>query len=179
MCDQISTSTLEDVGVATFYSSFAYALLTLVQSGILAFANPRLIALHGSRHTGKFSHEVRQATWNVASAAGIMGLALAVIVPLLGVYTRQPALVNGAPTLWLMLLGTWIRSNAETINCVLYARHQDRAIWLDNFLFLIPAVGGDPFLVPLFGLPGIGCSTMLAASFLLLWRLEHSRQYAK
>jgi len=170
---------IEDVGIATFYSSFAYALLPLTQSGILAFATPRLIALHGSQQIEKFDQEVRQATKQVALAAGIAALALAVIVPALGVYTHPPALLYAAPTLWLMLSGTWIRSNAETISCVLYARHQDRAIWLGNFLFLIPALGGNAFFVPLLGLPGIGCSTILAASFLLLWRFEHVRQYDK
>lgn len=166
--------TLDDVGVVTFYFSFANALLTLMLSGVLAFAYPKLIAMHRDGHTEKFMHETRQAFWQVALGAGVMGILLAVIVPVLGLYTGREALVNSSFTLWLMLFGVWIRSSAETFNYVLYARHQDRAIWLGNLLFLIPAIGGNALLVPILGLPGIGWATVAAASFLLLWRWKHS-----
>lgn len=166
--------TLDDVGVVTFYFSFANAMLTLMLSGVLAFAYPRLISMHRDGHIEKFNHEARQAFWQVAIGAGVIAIILSVIVPLLGIYTHRPALVDSAPTLWLMLFGVWIRSNAETINYILYARHQDRAIWLGNLLFLIPALGGNALLVPLIGLPGIGWSTVLATSFLLLWRWKHA-----
>ena len=53
-----------------------------------------------------------------------------------------------------MLFGTWIRANAETLNYILYARHQDRAIWFGNLLFLIPAIGGNALLVPWIGFAG-------------------------
>jgi O-antigen/teichoic acid export membrane protein len=164
---------IDDVGVVTFYFSFASAMLTLMQSGVLAFAYPRLIAMHRDGHTAKFMHEARQALWQVALGAGLMALTLAVIVPLLGLYTERPALVNSSVTLWLMLFGSWVRSNAETLNYILYARHQDRAIWLGNLLFLIPAIGGNALLVPIIGLPGIGWATVVAAVFLLLWRWRH------
>lgn len=164
---------IDDVGVVTFYFSFASAMLTLMQSGVLAFAYPRLIAMHRDGHTAKFMHEARQALWQVALGAGLMALTLAIIVPLLGLYTERPALVNSSVTLWLMLFGSWVRSNAETLNYILYARHQDRAIWLGNLLFLVPAIGGNALLVPLTGLPGIGWATVVAAVFLLLWRWRH------
>lgn len=164
---------LDDAGVVTFYFSFANALLTLVQSGVLAFAYPRLIAMHRDGHTAKFMQEARQAFFQVGLGAAFMALALGIIVPLLGISTQRPALVNSSVTLWLMLLGVWIRANAETLNYVLYARHQDRAIWLGNLLFLIPAVGGNAVLVPLIGLPGIGWASVMAATFLLFWRWRH------
>jgi O-antigen/teichoic acid export membrane protein len=164
---------LDDVGVVTYYFSFASAMLTLMQSGVLAFAYPRLIAMHRDGHTEKFMGEARQALWQVALGAGLMAVTLAVVVPLLGLYTQRPALVNSSVTLWLMLFGSWIRANAETFNYILYARHQDRAIWLGNLLFLIPAVGGNALLVPLIGLPGIGWAMVMAATFLFLWRWKH------
>ena len=170
---------LDDVGVITFYFSFSAAMLTLMQSGVLAFAYPRLIAMHRDGHTDKFMHEARVAFWQVALGAGLMALTLGVIVPILGVYTQRPALVNSATTLWLMLFGTWIRSNAETLNYVLYARHQDRAIWLGNLLFLIPAIGGNALLVPLIGLQGIGWATVIAGAFLLAWRWKYTGNILK
>jgi len=164
---------LDDVGVVTYYFSFSAAMLTLMQSGVLSFAYPRLIAMHRDGDTVSFMREARQALWQVALGAGLMAITLAIIVPLLGVYTQRPALIHSSVTLWLMLFGTWIRANAETLNYILYARHQDRAIWFGNLLFLIPAIGGNAFLVPMVGLPGIGWAMILAASFLLIWRWRH------
>ncbi len=170
---------LDDAGIVAFYSSFGNALLTLMQSGILAFASPRLITSHRKGHKAEFSHEVRKAIGQVAVSGGVVALALAIGVPLLGAYVHRSELVNSAPTLYLMLIGTWIRSIADTVNYILYARHQDRAIWLGNLIFLIPALAGNAFLVPLFGLPGTGLAAIIAASFLLLWRFNHSRQYER
>lgn len=164
---------LNDVGVVTFYFAFASAIQTLMQSGVLAFAYPRLIAMHRDGHVARFEGEARQAFRQVATGAGLMVLALGIAVPMLGMLTERPALVSGTMTLWLMLCGTWIKANSETLNYVLYARHQDRAIWLGNLMFLIPAFGGNLLLVPLIGLPGIGWATIIAAAFLFLWRWKY------
>ena len=165
--------TLDDVGVLTFYFSFANALLTLIQSGVLSFAYPRLIATHRDGDGVRFRHEARQTVRQVALGGGIMALVFAVVVPLLGVYTQRPALIDGAPTLWLLLLGVWIRLSSEALNYVLYARHQDRAIWLGNLLFLIPAIGGNALLIPLLGLSAVGWTACLSATLLFAWRWWH------
>jgi O-antigen/teichoic acid export membrane protein len=170
---------LADAGVLAFYFSFTNALLTLMHSGILTFTYPRLITSHRNGRKEEFRHEVQKATWQVAVSSAIVALVLAIGVPVFGAYIHRPQLVNSAPTLWLMLIGTWIRSIAYTVSYVLYARHQDRAIWLGNLLFLIPALGGNALLVPLFGLPGAGLAAIAASSFLLLWRFYHSRQYVE
>ncbi len=166
--------TLDDVGVITFYSSFATAILTMAQSGVLAFAYPRLITMHRDGHTKKFLREAQQAFGQVALGAGLMSILLGIVVPILGIYTQRPALANNATTLWLMLAGMWIRANAETLNYVLYARHQDRAMWLGNILFLGFTVGGNAVLVPMFGISGIGWAAVISASLLLFWRWKHA-----
>jgi hypothetical protein len=56
---------------------------------------------------------------------------------------------------------------------VLFARNQDRAIWLGNLLFLVPAFGCNALFVPFFGLAGIGYGSIAAAAFLMIWRLWH------
>jgi O-antigen/teichoic acid export membrane protein len=162
--------TLDDVGVLTFYYSFVNALMNLLQSGVFAFSLPRVIALHRDADRDAFWREANRATRQVALLAGFMALILAVAVPLLGVMVGRAALSDNAPTLWLMLFGVWMRLIAEAFNNVLYARHQDRAIWLGNLLSLVPAIGGNALLVPLAGLPGAGVAACLSAAFLLGWR---------
>jgi O-antigen/teichoic acid export membrane protein len=168
--------TLEAAGVLTFYFSFANALANLMQSGVLAFAYPRLIAAHRAGDESGFRREAQHSTWQAALGAGVGALALAVAVPLLGRFAARPELVDNAETLWLLLFGVWIRVIAEAFNFVLYARHQDRAIWLGNLLFLLPATGGNALLVPLIGLAGAGWASVLSNAFLALWRWRRAQE---
>jgi O-antigen/teichoic acid export membrane protein len=160
---------IDSVGIATFYFSFANALLALIQSGVLAFVYPRLITLHRTDDRAGFMREAKQAAWHVALFGGGIALIMGVGVPLLGRFFHRPELVAESLTLWLMLLGVWVRSNAETLYTVLFARHRDRPIWLGNLLFLIPAFGCNALFVPIFGLSGIGYGGIVAGLFLFSW----------
>jgi len=164
---------LELAGVATFYSSFTTALYALVQSGVLAFAYPRLILLHQNDDKAGFRREVRSQSWHVALLAGVIAIGLGFIVPLLGEFFHRPILTNEAPTLWLMLFGMWMQANASTLYYILFAKHQDRVIWLGDLLYLIPAFGCNAILVPLIGFRGIGYGSIVASLFILLWRGWH------
>jgi O-antigen/teichoic acid export membrane protein len=165
--------TLEEVGIATFYLSFANTILTLVQTGILAFVYPRLIFLHREGDQSGFWNEVRQTAWHVALLAGLVAVGVGTAVPLIGEFFQRPQLVENARVLWLMVGGMWIRCNAETLFQVLFARHQDRAIWVGNLLYVIPALVCSTLLVPLAGFIGVGYGAIISNLFLLLWRGWH------
>jgi O-antigen/teichoic acid export membrane protein len=164
---------LEKVGVATFYFSFASAMLTLVHSGVLAFAYPRLVALHREGEVKRFQEEMWQTIKFVALSAAGIGATIGVAVPLLGSLFARPQYIDYAPVLWLIIVGMWLRSNADTLYQVLFARHQDRAIWLGDLLYLLPALASNMMLVPLLGLSGIGYAAILSALFIFSWRAWH------
>jgi O-antigen/teichoic acid export membrane protein len=164
---------LDYVGIATFYFSFTTALLTLVDSGVLAFAYPRLIKLHRQGDRRAFRHEAGKAGLHTALFATVLVVGIGIGVPLIGYIFHRPEFVRETKTLWLMLAGTWLRANAESLYYVLFARGQDKAIWLGNLLFLIPAFGFNIVLVPYLGLPGIGYGMVVSSTFLLLWRTWH------
>jgi O-antigen/teichoic acid export membrane protein len=161
---------LDLAGVATFYSSFTTALFALVQSGVLAFTYPKLILLHQEKDEAGFKALAWKLGWQVAVFAGVVAIAIGTAVPLFGNYFGHAILVQEAPTLWLMLFGMWLRANATTLYYVLFARHQDRAIWLGDLLFLVPAFGCNALLVPMIGISGIGWGAIVASLFLLVWR---------
>ena len=161
---------LDDVGIITFYTSFTNAMLALLQSGVAAFAYPRLIQFHRDGNKDHFSKEARRTVKQIALGAAVMAAGLAVAVPLLAHYFSRPVYVQYAFVFWLILAGTWVRANADALFLVLFARNQDRPIWLGNLLFLIPAVGCNALLVPFLGLSGIGYGTIAAAVFLFVWR---------
>lgn len=163
------------VGILTFYTSFTNAMLTLMQSGVIVFAYPRLIALYRDSDIRAFHKEVWHTTGQMTFGATVIALILAIAVPMLGPLLGRPELVEQEGTLWLLLLGTWLRVNAEVFLYVMFARHQDRPLWLGNLLFIIPALGGSILLVPLVGFSGIGYCSILPCFFLLLWRLWYVR----
>lgn len=170
--------TMEDVGVLTFYSSFAGAIFLMIQSGVAAFVQPRLITLHRRGDGRAFAREADQARWQTGVGAGLMSVLLAALVPLLGHFLDRPALVVNADILWLLLFAAWVRSNSEITGIVLYARHQDRPIWLGNLLFLIPAFGCNALFVALFGFIGVGYGAVVSAIFLFAWRFWFVRESA-
>lgn len=157
-------------GVATFYASFTMALYLLTQSGVVNFSYPRLIKFHQHGDADGFHHEAKKLGWHIALFAGFMATGIGIVVPYLGGWLHRPALVSEAPTLWLMLFGAWMASNASTPYNILFARHQDRAIWLGDLIYLFLSFGLDAILVPLIGFIGIGYGAVAANIFVLVWR---------
>ncbi len=168
---------LDEVGIATFYLSLASAVLTLVQATVLAVAYPRLVASHRAGLTETFQRDVQQASRQVLLMATICGLGVALTVPLFGSLLGRPEFATYAPILWLIVAAIWIKANGELLYQILFARHQDRAIWLGNLLYLLPAVATTSLFVWLMGLYGVGVGAIVASLFIYLWRLWAVRHY--
>lgn len=162
---------MDQVGVITFFTSFSMALLALVQSGFFAFSFPRLIQHHKDGHAHSFWKEAKQTIWQVALFVFLAACGVGVGVPYLGDFLGKPMITEAASTLWLLLVAVWIKGLADSLYYVLYARHQDWANWVGDLLFLVPSLIGNMILIPLCGLPGVGYSSILAAVFLLSWRI--------
>jgi O-antigen/teichoic acid export membrane protein len=169
---------IEAVGVLTFYFSFTNALSTLRQSGVSAFATPRMIQHHRDNDHESFHKEARGANRQVVIGTGIAAVGLGIAIPLLGQFLGRQAFVSSMDVLWLMLFSAWLRADADMKYNVLYARHQDRVVWLGNLLFLVPALCGNLLFVPIFGLIGIGYSAVISSTLLLIWRWWHVRRFS-
>ncbi len=165
------------VGIASFYGSFLVAMIALLQNGVIAFSYPRLVSSHKQSDREGFRQESYKMLVQCAISSAIMALVIGVVVPWLGHAFGRPEFADHAPVLWLMLLGVWIKSLAEGLYYVLYARHQDRAIWLGNLLLLPIALVTSVVGVGLSGFAGIGYSAVACAIFIALWRLYWVQQY--
>ncbi|MDD3182625.1 MAG: hypothetical protein PHD48_07485 [Alphaproteobacteria bacterium] len=161
---------IDSVGIITFYASFAIALLTLVHSGILSFSYPQMVKLHAESNPTGFWHEVHRTYGQVLFFGTVLTIGLGVCVPILGSLLGKEAFVQESFTFWLMLAAFWVRCCAEPLYYILFARHQDRAIWVGDILFLIPSLGLNILLTPIFGLQGIGYGALISSLLLLMWR---------
>jgi O-antigen/teichoic acid export membrane protein len=162
---------LEFAGIASFYSSFVTAIQSLLQSGVFTFSYPRLISYYRKGDHIQFRQEIIRMTIQATLIAGLVSLCVGAVVPVLGTLFHRPEFTRYASTLWLMLLGIWLKSTTDSLYYVLYARRQDNLVWVGGLVILIPALGCNMLLVPVFGFAGIGYSAVLISLFLCVWRV--------
>lgn len=163
------------VGIASFYGSFIIAITSLLSSGIFSFGYPQLISLYKKNEQKQFLEATKKMTFQAVGAATLLCILIGIAVPILGDLFDRPEFSTNADVLWLMLLGIWLKSATESLHYVLYARHQDRAIWMGSLLLLAITFLGNVLLVSLFGFIGIGYSALLSAVFLCSWRIYYFR----
>lgn len=162
---------LELVGVVTFYASFAFALLTLNQSGVLAFAYPRFITNYKQGHIAIFWQDVWRAGLQSAALSGALALLICLALPFYARYAGKELLLQNTHVLYLVMAGAFLRCVADIFYYVLYARHQDRPLWLGNIVIFLPFLGANLIMIPLFGIIGFGINSFFVGLSLLAWRL--------
>jgi O-antigen/teichoic acid export membrane protein len=167
---------LSEVGVLTFYSSFANTVFTLAQAGMVAVSAPAFVAIYREGSEEALRQEYRKLALQVGLFAAVAALAIGIAVPMASSLFAREELITNTPLLWLLLLAAWLRCNAECLFLILYAREQDQAIWSGNLAFLLPALSGNVLLVLLFGLIGVGLSAIASSAFLLGWRYHYAQK---
>jgi O-antigen/teichoic acid export membrane protein len=164
---------IEKVGVATLFFSFANTMMTLVQSGVSVFAYPKLVMYHNQENTEAFNREATRTVAQVAAGGCVVAALLGALVSVYAFYLGKQTIIAELYTFFLLASGTLLRVNAESPYLILFARHEDRPIWVGNLCFIIPALGFNILLVPVCGLTGIGYSAVISGLFLLIWRWSH------
>ncbi|MGB4100364.1 MAG: polysaccharide biosynthesis C-terminal domain-containing protein [Alphaproteobacteria bacterium] len=172
---------LELAGVFVMFWSFAYAVQVLVQTGLLYSEFPRLIADYKTGDEAGFWRRFRGMSLRMALAgAGACLLAALLIAPVID-YVNRPLASEYIGIFGLMLLGFWIKFQADVSQYTLYARHQDRMLTLAFVLNLVVASVSNLLLVWSFGIYGAAWSLIVTALFqtilqgAMLWRQRHQR----
>lgn len=158
------------VGIISFYGSFAVALSALIQNGVVAFSYPRLVAFYRESQPEAFRAEAMRMTVQCTASVVVMALFIGMLVPYLGVWFGRPEFYDNAAVLWLILLGSCIKLSAEGLYYILYARHQDRAVWTGNLAVLAVSMLANILAVKQWGLMGVGYAAVLSGLFIILWR---------
>jgi len=163
---------MKAVGLTTFYTSFTAAVVMLVSTSILSVVAPKLVDDAAQRRATEYNQELRRAGFNVAALSAVLCVAISICVPHLASAMHKPEIAENVLALWLLMAATLVRLIAETAFCGLYARHKDREIWIGNGIFLFVSLLLNLVLVPLFGLTGLGISSIVASGILLALRQE-------
>lgn len=161
---------LEYVGIMTFYYSFISAIVTLMESGVFAFAYPRQIALYKSGDKQAFWTDIRKTALQVTVGGGGICVVMAAVVPVIAYFLGKPEIFHEASVFWMQLIGVFISCLSLCAYYALFAGHHDRPIWIGNVLYLIPVLSFNAVFISLFGFDGIGYSAVLSSLCLLAWR---------
>jgi O-antigen/teichoic acid export membrane protein len=168
--------TLDDVGVATFYTSFTIAALTLVHSATTTVTLPAMIEDYDSGRYDAFSSEVRRTSLlGLGAAVAILG-GLAIAMPLMARVLGKAELSAAYPTFCLLLLATLIRTLAEALYYAIYVERKHRAVWIGNLLFFAASFAFNLLLIPRLGLIGLGLAAVFAALAVLVFRYAAYRR---
>jgi len=159
------------VGVISFYGSFSNAIFSVVYGAVFAFSFPKVVSYHNDRDGLALKKEAFSMTLIALAMAVITSVIIGVIVPMSGEWLNRPEFYNYSNVLWLMLVAICLRCASESVHYVLYARQEDRMIWVGSFILIIPSFGLNLVLVPVFGLEGVGYSAIGTSVFYGLWRL--------
>jgi O-antigen/teichoic acid export membrane protein len=166
---------MKAVGLTTFYTSFAGAVVMLVSTSIFGVVAPKLVEYAAQRRVSKYNQELRRAGFNSAALSAVLCVAISIGVPYLGNAMHKPEIAENVLALWLLMAATFVRLIAETAFCGLYSQHKDRVIWIGNGIFLFVSLLLNLVLVPLLGLTGLGLSSLVATGILLALRQEGLR----
>lgn len=172
---------LELAGVFVMFWSFAYAVQVLMQTGLLFSEFPKLIADYKTGDDASFWRRYRHMSIRMALAgAGACLLAALLIGPVID-YINRPLAAEYIGVFNLMLLGFWIKFQADVSQYTLYARHQDRMLTLAFVFNLVVASVSNLLLVWGFGLQGAVWALIVTALLqtvlqgVMLWRRRHQR----
>ncbi|MGB7976995.1 MAG: hypothetical protein WCF81_22190 [Roseiarcus sp.] len=166
---------MKAVGLTTFYTSFAAAVVMLVSTSILGVVAPKLVDYAAQRRATEYNQELRRAGFNVAVLGALLCVAISICVPYLAGAMHKPEIAENVLALWLLMAATFVRLIGETAYCGLYSQHKDREIWIGNGIFLFVSLLLNLVLVPLLGLTGLGLSSLVASGILLALRQEGLR----
>ncbi|MGC2786547.1 MAG: oligosaccharide flippase family protein [Roseiarcus sp.] len=166
---------MKAVGLTTFYTSFTTAIVTLVGTSIFSVAAPKLVDAAAQLRATEYNQELRRARFHATAFSVVLCVAISIVIPYLATAMHKPEIAENVLALWLLMTATVVRMIAETAYVGLYSRHKDRAIWIGNGAFLIVSLLLNLALVPLFGLTGLGLSSIAASAILLALRQEGLR----
>lgn len=173
---------LELAGVFVMFWQFAYAVQVLVQTGLLYGEFPKLIADYKAGDESGFWRRFRSLSLRMGMAgAGFCLLAAFCIAPVIH-FINQPLAAEHIGIFTLMLIGFWIKFQADVGQYALYARHQDKALTIAFMLTLLVTSIANLLCVWIWGIVGAAVALIAAALFQagfqgwLLWRTRHERQ---
>lgn len=154
---------LEMTGIYVFFSQVVTATWNLINSGVLILYRPRLIQAYDSNNLAPFNRIFKSCLKRTFLSAAALAIIAGLAVPFLARYTRNEALLDYIPLLWIMLLALMFRIGETAAGAGLFAMHKDHDSFIISSIsfFLILTIGSIGVL--LLGVYGMVINTIIVS----------------
>lgn len=174
-------SNLSAVGIYSFYSSFASALLAFVDAVVVMQIYPKIVSSVKNNDLNGLVYYKRKFVKSVSILSLILVVLLPVGVYLLLLWMNKSEYLEYIPLLALLMLSSIIYSYALLPHYELYAHNEDKKIITSSVLAAIVGVIIMPVGAYYYGVYGVAGGQVLAVTFLYVYKimlLKKSKLYA-
>ena len=172
---------LSAVGIYSFYSSFASALLACVDAVVVMQIYPKIVSSVKNNDLNGLVYYKRKFVKSVSILSLILVVLLPVGVYLLLLWMNKSEYLEYIPLLALLMLSSIIYSYALLPHYELYAHNEDKKIITSSVLAAIVGVIIMPVGAYYYGVYGVAGGQVLAVTFLYVYKimlLKKSKLYA-
>ncbi|MEP8938065.1 hypothetical protein ABKU80_07425 [Enterobacter mori] len=172
---------LSAVGIYSFYSSFASALLAFVDAVVVMQIYPKIVSSVKNNDLNGLVYYKRKFVKSVSILSLILVVLLPVGVYLLLLWMNKSEYLEYIPLLALLMLSSIIYSYALLPHYELYAHNEDKKIITSSVLAAIVGVVIMPVGAYYYGVYGVAGGQVLAVTFLYVYKimlLKKSKLYA-
>ncbi|EPA0061532.1 lipopolysaccharide biosynthesis protein [Enterobacter cloacae] len=172
---------LSAVGIYSFYSSFASALLAFVDAVVVMQIYPKIVSSVKNNDLNGLVYYKRKFVKLVSILSLILVVLLPVGVYLLLLWMNKSEYLEYIPLLALLMLSSIIYSYALLPHYELYAHNEDKKIITSSVLAAIVGVIIMPVGACYYGAYGVAGGQVLAVTFLYVYKimlLKKSKLYA-
>jgi O-antigen/teichoic acid export membrane protein len=172
---------LSAVGIYSFYSSFASALLAFVDAVVVMQIYPKIVSSVKNNDFNGLVYYKRKFVKSVSILSLILVVLLPVGVYLLLLWMNKSEYLEYIPLLALLMLSSIIYSYALLPHYELYAHNEDKKIITSSVLAAIVGVIIMPVGAYYYGVYGVAGGQVLAVTFLYVYKimlLKKSKLYA-
>lgn len=172
---------LSAVGIYSFYSSFASALLAFVDAVVVMQIYPKIVSSVKNNDLNGLVYYKRKFVKSVSILSLILVVLLPVGVYLLLLWMNKSEYLEYIPLLALLMLSSIIYSYALLPHYELYAHNEDKKIITSAVLAAIVGVIIMPVGAYYYGVYGVAGGQVLAVTFLYVYKimlLKKSKLYA-
>jgi O-antigen/teichoic acid export membrane protein len=173
-------SNLSAVGIYSFYSSFASALLAFVDAVVVMQIYPKIITAVKNNDQSALAIHKKKFLMSVSALSLLLFVCLPIGVYILLFWMNKPALVDYFPLLGILMASSVIYSFALLPHYELYALNEDKKIILSSIYAALIGVIAMPVGAYLYGVYGVALGQVLAVVFLYIYKtllLKKSRVY--
>lgn len=158
------------VGVYSFYMSFANAMMSFTDAGIISKMYPRIVVSYRTGRQEEYKKNLYKLGLGIVTLYISCSLALVVLVKPVLHYIGRDVYADQILVLWILLAATGVYSLGLVPHYALYARKGDRAIVISSILSLFFFLFTSVWLTPKQGASGMALSILISMCLLAVFK---------